>query len=568
VFTTPGPLCLNAAAPSLPATSNSGITGTWNPATINTSTTGTTTYTFTPNAGQCTAAAVTMDIVVTNLLTPSFNPVAAICSGGTLSPLPTTSLNGVNGSWSPALNNTATTTYTFTPTAGQCATTATLTITVNPNITPTFNPVAVICSGGALSPLPTTSLNGINGSWNPALNNTSTTTYTFTPTAGQCATTATLTIPVNPNITPTFNPVAAICSGGALSPLPTTSINGINGSWNPALNNTTTTTYTFTPTAGQCATTATLTISVNPNITPTFNPVAAICSGDPLSPLPSTSINGISGSWSPALNNTATTTYTFTPAAGQCAASTTLTITVNQKTIPSFNAVAAICSGDPLSPLPSTSINGISGSWSPALNNTATTTYTFTPAAGQCAVASTIEIIVHPKPVVYAGRDTTVSIGQLLTLNAVDVNQTGITDYRWSPPDGLSNPFVQNPVAVLTNDITYAVTATTINGCEAADVISIRIDRTAEIYVPTAFSPGGNGNTILHAIPIGIKTFKYFAIYNRYGQEVFKTNNPAIGWDGKFKGLPQNSAGFVWIAEGIDYRNRVISRKGNVVLVR
>ena len=93
--------------------------------------------------------------------------------------------------------HTATTTYTFTPAAGQCATTATLTITVNASITPTFAAVAPICPGAALAPLPTTSINGITGTWAPALNNTATTTYTFTPAAGQCATTATLTITVN-----------------------------------------------------------------------------------------------------------------------------------------------------------------------------------------------------------------------------------------------------------------------------------------------------------------------------------------------------------------------------------
>jgi gliding motility-associated-like protein len=66
---------------------------------------------------------------------------------------------------------------------------------------------------------------------------------------------------------------------------------------------------------------------------PTFNPVNPICSGDPLSPLPSTSTNGITGSWSPALNNTSTTTYTFTPSAGVCASTTTLSITVNQDAV-------------------------------------------------------------------------------------------------------------------------------------------------------------------------------------------------------------------------------------------
>jgi hypothetical protein len=82
---------------------------------------------------------------------------------------------------------------------------ATTSVTIDPVITPTFNPVAAICSGATLTPLPTTSLNNINGSWLPALNNTTTTTYTFTPTTGQCATTTTLTITVNPILSPTIN---------------------------------------------------------------------------------------------------------------------------------------------------------------------------------------------------------------------------------------------------------------------------------------------------------------------------------------------------------------------------
>jgi hypothetical protein len=64
--------------------------------------------------------------------TPTFAAVAPICSGAILSALPILSENGINGTWSPALNNTTTTIYTFTPLAGQCATIANLTITVNP----------------------------------------------------------------------------------------------------------------------------------------------------------------------------------------------------------------------------------------------------------------------------------------------------------------------------------------------------------------------------------------------------------------------------------------------------
>jgi hypothetical protein len=221
----------------------------------------------------------------------------------------------------------ATNTYTATATVGTCSKTASTTITVNPNVTPTFTAVDPICAGATLSALPTTSTNGITGTWAPALDNTATTTYTFTPTAGQCATTTTLAITVNPIVNPTFTAVDPICAGATLSALPTTSTNGITGTWAPALDNTATTTYTFTPTAGQCATTTTLEITVNPIVTSTFNQVAAICAGDTFT-LPTTSLQGVTGTWSPAISNTSTTAYTFTPTSGQCATTATMTVTV------------------------------------------------------------------------------------------------------------------------------------------------------------------------------------------------------------------------------------------------
>jgi hypothetical protein len=115
-----------------------------------------------------------MDIVITTQITPTFTAVAPICSGATLAALPTTSSNGITGTWSPALNNTATTTYTFTPAAGQCATTTTLTITVNPQATPTFTQIGPLCQNSAAPALPGTSSNGFAGTWSPAVINTTT----------------------------------------------------------------------------------------------------------------------------------------------------------------------------------------------------------------------------------------------------------------------------------------------------------------------------------------------------------------------------------------------------------
>ena len=341
---------------------------------------------------------VTVTVTENPALTPDFTAVQAICEGDALTALPTTSNNGVTGTWSPALDNTSTTSYTFTPDADECSTTQTMTITVNPIVNPTFAQVAPICIGDSLSALPTTSNEGVTGTWSPALDNTSTTTYTFTPDTGQCATSQIMTVTVNPITTSTFTQVSAICSGDSLSALPTTSNEGIVGTWSPVLDNTSSTMYTFIPDAGQCASNQTMTITVNPIITPTFNQVTPICIDDVLNPLPTTSNEGITGSWSPAVDNMLTTTYTFTPDSGQCAVTQTMTITVNPNQAPVFDPVLPICNGETLAPLPTISLNGIPGTWSPDLNNTVTKTYTFIPDAGFCPSTFNLTITVNDNP--------------------------------------------------------------------------------------------------------------------------------------------------------------------------
>lgn len=159
------------------------------------------------------------------------------------------------------------------------------------------------------------------------------TPVTVTLTVGDAAgntSTCTATVTVLPNEAPTFTQVGPVCSGAAIT-LPTTSNNGISGTWSPAVDNTQTTTYTFTPTQTRCGTPVTMTVVVNPNITPTFTQVDPICSGDSFT-LPTTSNNGFTGTWAPAIDNTATTTYTFTPDAGQCATTATMTVVVNPLT--------------------------------------------------------------------------------------------------------------------------------------------------------------------------------------------------------------------------------------------
>jgi hypothetical protein len=132
VFIPIGPLCQNAVPDPLPAISTNGITGTWAPATINTQASGTTNYTFTPNAGQG-AATATMSVTINAQIAPVFTAIGPLSQGSSAPLLPTISTNGISGNWNPALISTSTVgtnAYTFTPAVSQCATTTVINISV------------------------------------------------------------------------------------------------------------------------------------------------------------------------------------------------------------------------------------------------------------------------------------------------------------------------------------------------------------------------------------------------------------------------------------------------------
>jgi hypothetical protein len=77
-------------------------------------------------------------LTVCRTIVPTFTAIAPLCSGNTFT-LPTTSNNGVTGTWLPAKNTTATTTYTFSPDAAQCVESVTLTVTINSTPAPTVS---------------------------------------------------------------------------------------------------------------------------------------------------------------------------------------------------------------------------------------------------------------------------------------------------------------------------------------------------------------------------------------------------------------------------------------------
>ena len=240
---------------------------------------------------------------------------------------------------------------------------------------------------------------------------------------------------------------------------------------NPTANPTTTTTYNLTVSQGGavCTGTGSVTVTVNPSITPTFATINPICTGATAPTLPTTSTNGISGTWNPAVvSNTATGSYTFTPTSNPCATPVTITVTVNSTIIPTFATINPICTGATAPTLPTTSTNGISGTWNPAVvSNTATGSYTFTPTSNPCATPVTITVTINEPEIlsITPSGNLTACEGEETDFTATD----GFINYNWNSPDGVLN----GASISSTSQGNFSVTATDANGCLASSPTTV-----------------------------------------------------------------------------------------------
>jgi gliding motility-associated-like protein len=191
------------------------------------------------------------------------------------------------------------------------------------------------------------------------------------------------------------------------------------------------------------------------------------------------------------------------------------------------------------------------------------------------ALLDTFTVRVLPKINVFAGNDTSIVEGQPLVLQATA--DSSVTSYLWTPATGLNDPTLLQPTATITDAmlngfyyLTYTIAVKNAIGCSASDAIVVRIFKTGpSIFVPNAFTPNNDGiNDVLRPILAGFKRLDYFMVYNRFGQLLYQTQRPGEGWDGTFKGMPQDSNTFVYMVQAVDYTGLVVQQKGSFILIR
>jgi gliding motility-associated-like protein len=187
--------------------------------------------------------------------------------------------------------------------------------------------------------------------------------------------------------------------------------------------------------------------------------------------------------------------------------------------------------------------------------------YTFNASAG-CAAFIETSMIVHPTPVVDAGPDRTVLEGSGILLNATATGN-GLS-FLWSPPLGMDDPTLLNPIASPIEDTRYLLTVTSANGCKAYDDVMILV--LLKPIVPNTFTPNGDGYNDqwvirhLEKYPGAI-----VEVFNTMGERLHRSVNYTTPWDGNWQGKPLPSGTYYYVIEPKNGRPKIA---GYVTILR
>lgn len=515
---------------------------------------------------------------------------------------------------------------TFTVTNGSCTTIDTMTIVVDTTPVANFISNAPRCIGDSVSFSSTGTNTNVTYLWNFGPNATPMTSIAQNPTGivfstsgaqtvtlsvssitTGCTGTVTQSININKPPVATFTSNTPQCAGSSVN-FTNTGASGVGISYNwdfgqgsiPNVSNAEnpsgityssggTKTVTFTVNDGLCTSVDTMDIVIDSIPVAEAGPDTTICANDSVQ-IGVTPMAGYKYTWFPpsvVSNDTIANPYakpragitlyivTVTSPAG-CTSIDTATVTMLDPLIADAGNPVAICAGD------STMIGGpyIAGqnySWamSAGLSDTAvaqpyakpaiTTTYTLTVTGHGCPQdTGTVTVTVHPLPVSIPWQRDTIGEG-----TSVQLSVSGGIQYMWAPEVALDNPGIYNPIANPDTSITYIVTVTDVYGCMNTDTVSVVVNPN-ELWAPSAFTPNGDGkDDIFYIHGEGITNFS-MGVYNRWGEQIFRSEDINKGWDGtrQITGEQMPNGAYIYYAKGTDAQGNAVNMKGMINLIR
>lgn len=458
---------------------------------------------------------VTINLTINNIIT---NPVQTIIS-----------CNTYTAAWGTVYTQSGTYSNNYTAANG-CDSIVTINLTINNSIT---NPVQTVSS-----------CNTYTAAWGTVYTQSGTYSNNYTAANG-CDSIVTINLTINNSIT---NPVQTL-----------NSCNTYASPWGTVYTQSGTYSNTYTTVNG-CDSIVTINLTINNSIT---NPVQTV-----------SACNTYTAAWGTVYTQSGTYSNIYTTING-CDSVVSVNLTINNAPVIAVTATPDTCgreSGTATATVTGTnfpySYSWSNGSTTNSIGNLVSGNYTVTITDNNgCTTTNQITIAAIPAPTL----TTPFSPQSINQGESVSLSVSGASTYSWSPATGLSCTTCADPIASPISSTTYVVTGTDVNGCTATASITVLIDYDCtELFVPSIFSPNGNGPEKNESVCVYSNCIQEmeFAIYNRWGQQVFISNSPQQCWDGTFAGKELSTGIYTYRLYVKQLNGITVTKSGNITLVK
>ena len=437
--------------------------------------------------------------------------------------------NSYTSAWGTVYTQSGTYSNVYTTSTG-CDSIVTINLTINNSIT--------------TAPQAVSSCNSYTSSWGTVYTQSGTYSNIYTTTTG-CDSIVTINLTINNSIT--------------TSPQIVSSCNTYASPWGTVYTQSGTYSNTYT-TANGCDSIVTINLTINNSIT--------------TAPQAVSSCNSYTSAWGTVYTQSGSYNNIYTTVNG-CDSVVTINLTIIN--VPIINTIATPDTCGKELGTATALVNGSNGPYSYSWSNGANTNTITNLSSGNysviitdnngCTSTSQISITEIPSPnLTTTSSPQTINQGQSVSLSV-----SGAATYSWSPATGLTCNTCSSPTASPTSNTTYTVVGTDLNGCTATATITVLIDYDcAELFVPTIFSPNGNGPAKNEQVCVYSNCIQEmeFAVYNRWGQQVFITNNPQQCWDGTFAGKELTTGVYTYRLYVKQLDGITVNKSGNITLVK
>jgi len=409
-----------------------------------------------------------------------------------------------------------------------------------------------------------------------------------------CSATDSITISNFPQPVITATPNDTICAGETASITASSTMSGLNYTWNPGgitsaqLSATPliTTLYSVTAVSPNGCTSniinRTVVVRPMPVASIFINGNDTVCNGASSILDGSSTLPGSAFSWSPGPNTTnqmivtatgPSSDYTLTVTSSfGCVDDTTVTITVIPDLQVTISGSPTICDGETAVLTASGNQPGMDFQWSTGqtgsqitVNSSNAGTISVTGDYFFCPQASDdIQVVISPNPVITVPADVEVCPGEPVFME-VSSDQPGST-FVWQPGNltGSSNTLTVNGTTLFT---VYAQ-----NGACISDPKTFSIIASAACYlvVPNVFTPNADGNNDYFELVSheGISTLKC-SVVNRWGNTIRVFDTPDFKWDGKDESGNLVTEGVYFYTISAETKaNQLLEETGMVQLVK